>query len=71
MEVLLHDYQQLTPAALLHAKAEADRQGLALHEAAGHLPLLGRFSHFQARDLRLGDVPALQADYRCLLALQQ
>jgi hypothetical protein len=70
VHVLLHDYQRLTPAALAHANAEAGLQGLPLHQHASRVPLPGRFGHFQARDLRLGDVAALQADYRSMLALQ-
>ena len=70
LTVLLQDYQQLAPAALARAWAQADLQGLPLHAVASSMSLPGRFSHFQARDLRLGDVPALQADYRSLLTLQ-
>ena len=66
---LLCDYQRLTPAALSLAAAEASHQGLDVRDVVGGMSS-GRYMHFEPRDLRVGDVPLLQADYQRLLAMQ-
>ena len=66
---LLCEYQKLTPAALSLAAAVANQQGLGVRDLVGGVSL-GRYMHFKPKDLRVGDVPLLQADYQRLLAMQ-
>lgn len=66
---LLCDYQKLTPVAVTLATAAASQQGLDVMDVLGGVSL-GRYMHFEPRDLRVGDVPQLQTDYQRLLAMQ-
>lgn len=68
---LLHDYQQLVPASLALAKGEGDSRGLQLDDLLKVGALTGRYSHFETSNLRIGDLPSLQADYQNLLETQR
>ncbi len=66
MGPLLNEYQQLRPLALARAAADVGALQAAPFlwgKAALDAESMGRYSHFRAQDLRVGDIPGLQFDF--------